>query len=77
MNNCPNCDFRSRRSRFMLFLLSLLICFGIGGIHRIYAGKVISGIIQLCTGGGFLIWQIIDILIIVFGGFTDDEGRVI
>ncbi len=77
MNNCPNCDFRSRRSRFMLFLLSLLVFFGIGGIHRIYAGKVISGIIQLCTAGGFLIWQLIDILIIVFGGFTDDEGRVI
>ncbi|MBR3902504.1 MAG: TM2 domain-containing protein [Akkermansia sp.] len=77
MNHCPRCDFRSRRSRFVLLLLSLLICFGLGGIHRIYAGKVISGIIQLCTGGGFLIWQIIDILIIVFGGFTDDEGRVI
>ena len=46
MNHCPRCDFRSRRSRFVLLLLSLLICFGLGGIHRIYAGKVISGIIR-------------------------------
>ena len=68
---------QSPRSRFTTLLLSLLIFCGFGGVHRIYAGKVISGIIQLCTGGGFLIWQIIDILIIVFGGFTDDEGRVI
>lgn len=65
----------SSRSRLMTFLLSLLLCFSIGGIHRIYAGKVITGIIQLVTGGGFVIWQVIDMIMIVIGCFTDKEGR--
>ena len=74
---CQHCDNNSHRSRFVTFLLSLLICCGIGGVHRIYAGKVITGIIQFCTGGGFLIWQIIDILRIVLGCFDDKEGKTI
>lgn len=78
MNNCPYCNQQqSPRSRFITFLLSLLICCGFGGVHRIYAGKVITGIIQFATAGGFLIWQIIDILRIVLGCFDDKEGRVI
>ncbi len=78
MNNCHHCKSnKSPRSRFVAFLLSLLICCGIGGVHRIYAGKAISGIIQFCTGGGFLIWQIIDIIRIIFGCFDDKEGKLI
>ena len=78
MNCCPNCTGnQSPRSRFVTFLLSLLICCGIGGVHRIYAGKVITGIIQFCTGGGFLIWQILDIIRIVLGCFDDKEGKTI
>lgn len=65
----------STRSRLVTFLLSLLIFCGLGGIHRIYAGKVISGIIQLITGGGFFIWQLIDMVRILFGCFSDKEGR--
>ncbi len=67
----------SARSRMTALLLSLLILFGIGGVHRIYAGKVVSGIIQFLTGGGFLIWQIIDIVRIVMGTFDDADGRPI
>ena len=74
---CQHCDNKSPRSRFVTFLLSLLICCGIGGVHRIYAGKVITGIIQFCTGGGFLIWQILDMIRIVLGCFDDKEGRTI
>lgn len=77
MSCCQNCANRSPRSRFVTFLLSLLICSGFGGVHRIYAGKVITDIIQFCTGGGFLIWQIIDMLLIICGCFTDKEGRTI
>ena len=77
MSCCQHCNTKSPRSRFVTFLLSLLICCGIGGVHRIYAGKVITGIIQFCTGGGFLIWQIIDMLRIVLGCFDDKEGKTI
>lgn len=77
MTCCNNCNCQSPRSRFTTLLLSLLICFGIGGVHRIYAGKVISGILQFATCGGFIIWQVIDILRIVLGCFDDKEGRTI
>lgn len=77
MNPCENCNQRSPRSRFVLFLLSLLLLCGFGGVHRIYAGKVITGILQFVTGGGFIIWQVIDIIRIILGCFDDKEGRPI
>ncbi len=77
MSHCPDCKCHSDRSRFTLFLLSLLICCGLAGMHRIYAGKVITGLIQLCTAGGFIIWQVIDIIRIVLGCFDDKHGRTI
>ena len=45
--------------------------------HRIYAGKVITGVIQFLTCGGFIIWQVIDMIRIVFGCFDDKEGKII
>lgn len=64
-------------SRTLTLILALLMFFLVGGLHRIYVGKVISGLIQLLTGGGFLIWQIIDIIRIICGTFDDKKGRVI
>ena len=52
------------RSKLMAYLLWLLIFVGLGGIHRIYAGKVFTGILWLLTGGLFLIGQIIDLFLI-------------
>ena len=74
---CQNCEHKSPRSRFITFLLSLLLFCGFGGVHRIYAGKVITGILQFVTGGGFIIWQVIDIIRIILGCFDDKEGRPI
>ena len=67
----------STRSRTTTFLLSLLILFALGGVHRIYAGKVWTGILQFLTGGGFVIWQVIDMIMILCGSFRDKEGRTI
>lgn len=67
----------STRVRSKTFLLSLLILLGFGGVHRIYAGKIWTGILQFVTGGGFVIWQIIDIIMILCGSFRDKEGRII
>lgn len=68
---------QSPRSRFTTLLLSLLIFCGFGGVHRIYVGKVITGVIQFLTGGGFIVWQVIDIIRIILGCFDDKEGRTI
>ena len=77
MNNCPHCQCHSSRSRMVTFLLGLLIFCGFGGVHRIYAGKVITGAIQFLTAGGFFIWQFIDMLRIILGCFDDKEGKII
>ena len=63
----------SPRSR----LVALLLCLFLGylGIHRFYVGKAITGILMILTGGGFLIWALIDFLFILFGGFKDKEGK--
>ncbi|MGV2831882.1 TM2 domain-containing protein [Myxosarcina sp. GI1(2024)] len=46
------------------YVLWLGILFGLGGLHRLYNGKVTTGILWLCTGGLFGIGQIIDLFLI-------------
>lgn len=49
-------------------LVSYLLCgagfLGIGGLHRLYNGKIGTGLLWLCTGGLFYIGQVVDLLII-------------
>ena len=52
-----------------LITLLLSIFLGYLGIHRFYAGKIGTGILQLITGGGFGIWALIDIIVIATGNF--------
>jgi len=60
-------------------LLAAILCFffGVFGAHRFYVGKTTSGIVQLVTIGGLGIWMLIDLVIILFGEFSDLEGRQI
>ncbi|MGM0879520.1 MAG: TM2 domain-containing protein [Bacillota bacterium] len=59
------------------FVAALLLCifFGGFGIHRFYAGKIGTGILQLLTLGGLGIWALIDLILIIVSKFTDSEGR--
>jgi TM2 domain-containing membrane protein YozV len=52
------------KSVIVAYLLWCLTFVGFAGIHRFYAGKWISGLIWLFTGGLFLIGQLIDIILI-------------
>lgn len=52
------------RSTLTAYLLWCLVFFGLAGIHRIYTGKVATGILWLLTGGLFLVGQIIDLFLI-------------
>jgi len=63
------------KSKGVAFILCLL--FGWLGIHRFYAGKWFTGLLQMFTFGGFVIWWAIDLLIIVCGGFKDASGVVV
>jgi len=65
----------SEKRKLPAFLLCLF--FGIFGLHRFYVGKVATGLLQLFTIGGLFLWSLFDLLVILLGGFTDKEGKLI
>ncbi len=63
----------SNKSKSTTFLL----CYFLGGIgvHRFYLGKFITGILMLLTGGGFMIWWLVDLYRIITGRLKDKQGN--
>ena len=61
------------------WLVTLLLCLFLGGIgvHRFYAGKIGTGILQLITLGGCGIWTLIDFIMILTGNCKENEGYAI
>jgi TM2 domain-containing membrane protein YozV len=61
------------------WLVTLLLCFFLGGLgaHRFFVGKIGTGIVMLVTLGGFGIWSLIDLIVIIIGNFKDSEGNLI
>ena len=81
---CPKCGVMQPTTTDMVasekrILPAFLLCFflGVFGVHRFYAGKVGTGILQLVTLGGLGIWALIDLVMIVVGAFTDGDGEKI
>ena len=61
------------------WLVTVLLCFFLGGLgaHRFFVGKIGTGIVMLITLGGFGIWSLIDLIVIIAGNFKDSEGNLI
>ncbi|WP_302280155.1 TM2 domain-containing protein [Brachyspira pilosicoli] len=60
----------SDRSWVVTLLLAIFL-----PVHRFYVGKVGTGILYWLTVGGFGIWYIVDIVLILLDIFTDKQGR--
>lgn len=84
--SCPKCgasqnsvnsvnEVVSQAGQNGIVLLIVCIFLGVLGIHRFMVGKIGTGILMLLTFGAGGIWWIIDIIIIVAGGFTDKSGN--
>ncbi len=72
---------KSNKSRLILVLLTLFL--GGIGVHRFYAGKLGTGILQLLLTLSFFglpivgLWVFIDFLVGALGGFRDGDRRLI
>lgn len=64
-----------RKSKMVALILCIIGFFGIGGLHRMYVGKVGSGVLHFLTYGLCCIGTIIDLISILSGGFRDSYGQ--
>lgn len=62
----------SEKSFLVTFVLSLLL--GFIAVDRFYLGKVGTGILKLITFGGFGIWYLIDLILVLTGAQKDKQG---
>ena len=68
-------DGTTEKSGIVCLLLLLLV--GWLGAHRFYVGKIGTGILFIITAGGFGIWALIDLIMIIMSKFTDSDGNAI
>lgn len=62
----------SEKSWLATLLLSIFL--GEFGIDRFYLGKIGTGILKLITVGGFGVWWLIDLILIIAGAMKDKHG---
>ena len=61
------------KNKVVAILLSLFL--GGLGIDRFYLGYIGTGILKLITFGGFGIWALIDLILIIVGKLKPKDGE--
>lgn len=67
-------DIVINRQRHFLAVFFLSFMWGVFGADRFYLGKYWTGILKLLTFGGFGIWAIIDLTMVMSGSMRDKQG---
>ncbi|MDQ5957653.1 MAG: hypothetical protein QG614_628 [Patescibacteria group bacterium] len=76
-NSNKNSHNRKEFNKDWIITLLLAIFLGTFGIHRFYNKKIGTGILMLITFGGFGLWQLIDIILIVTETFKNKSGHIL
>lgn len=64
------------RQRHFLILFFFSFMWGTFGVDRFYMGLIGTGILKLITFGGFGLWVLTDLIVVMTGTFRDKEGRL-
>ncbi len=63
------------KQRHFLAVFFLSFIWGTFGVDRFYLGKVWTGLLKLITFGGFGLWTIVDLVLIMSGSMRDKQGN--
>lgn len=63
------------KGRHFLAVFFLSFMWGTFGVDRFYLGKIGTGILKLITFGGFGLWTLVDLVLIMSGSMRDKDNQ--
>ena len=71
----PAPQAQTPKGRHFLAVFFISYMWGTFGVDRFYLGKIWTGLLKLVTFGGFGLWTIVDLVLIMSGAMRDKQGN--